>query len=134
MLPTENPEKTSIFKSRYGWTIIAFVLAGLFVGALVVWQLFETSPSVWCALADNGTENLRGACLSVLLKLLEVKDHALIGLIVILGITVLSVVAVALRLKISASGPGNTHIDVGADQTRIEADGADVTIPTPPSK
>lgn len=134
MLPVDKPEKSSIWKSRYGWTIIAFILAGVFVGGLVVWQLYETSPSVWCMLAEDTSENLRGSCLSVLLKLLDIKDHAIIGLLIILGITVVSVVAVALGLKISASGPGNTQIDVGADKTRIEADGANVTIPTPPSE
>lgn len=134
MAPIDTPERASIFKSRYGWTIIAFVLAGLLVSGLVIWQLYETSPRIWCQIAEGDAEAVRGACLAILLKLLDLKDHAVIGLLTILGITVVSLVAVALGLKISAGGPGNTHVDIGADETRIESSGADVTIPTPPSE
>jgi hypothetical protein len=134
MLPLEKHDPAKITRSRFGWTIIAFIIAGVFISALMIWQLIETSPQAWCKLADDSSDNLRGACLSVLLKLLDVKDHTIVGLLTILGITVLSVVAVALNVRISAAGPGNTNVNIGANETRIQNGDVDVAIPTPPSE
>lgn len=126
---TATPE---VRKTRFGWTLIAFILAGILISALLIWQLYETSPGAWCVLADktNASDN---ACLPVILKLVDVKDHAIIGLLMILGLTVVSVVAVALGVRVSASGPGNTNVNIGADTTRISNGETDVEIPTPPS-
>lgn len=133
-MPVQQPETTSIWKSRYGWTIIAFIIAGVFISGLVIWQLMETAPAYWCALADQTSEGLRTACYNVLLRLLDIKDHAIVGLLTILGITVASVVAVALGVKISGTGPGGTSVNVGADETRVKNGDLDMSIPTPPSE
>jgi hypothetical protein len=116
---------------RFRWTVLAFVAAGILVSALVVWQLYETTPARWCAIALQGTNE---GCFTVLLKLLEIKDHAVIGLLAILGLTVLSLVAVALGVNIKAAGPGGTSVDIGADDTTITTPDASVTLPTPPSE
>jgi hypothetical protein len=113
MAPINDIEHKPITKSKFGWTIIVFIVAILFIGGLIVWQLIETSPGTWCNIAADGPDNIRGACLSILLKLLEVKDHTIVGLLTILGIAVISVVAVALGVRISAEGPGDTKIDIG---------------------
>jgi hypothetical protein len=115
MAPIDDPTPKNITKSKFGWTIIVFIIAIIFVGILVVWQLFGLSPQTWCNIAEEGDANVRGACLSVILKLLDVKDHAIIGLMSILGITVVSIVAVALNVRIAAGGPGNTSVNIGAD-------------------
>jgi hypothetical protein len=132
--PILHPETKPMLKSRYAWTLIAFAAAGLLMAGLVIWQLIESSPGVWCHIADSTDTNLRGACLSVLLKLLDLKDHALMGLLTILGITVVSVVAVALGVKISAAGPGGTNVSVGSEKTIVDNGDAKVEIPTPPSE
>lgn len=133
-LPVQEHENASIWKSRYGWTIIAFIIAGVFISGLVIWQLFETQPAYWCAIADQSSEGLRTACYNVLLRLLDIKDHTIVGLLTILGITVASVVAVALGVRIVAGGPGGTNVNVGADETRVRNGDLDMTIPTPPSE
>lgn len=122
---------------NFRWTLVAFALCGGLIAALVVWQLWELTPQRWCALAENTAGDVNSnACLSALLRILDLKDHALIGLLVILGITVVSVVVVALKVNVKGSGPGGFEVDIGADETQVrEPDtGASVTIPTPPSE
>jgi hypothetical protein len=130
-LPTTLKEH---LKSRFGWTMIAFIVLMLFVGSLIVWQIDSTHPTYWCALADNtSTENANG-CFKVLIQLVSVKDHVLIGLITILGLSVAGLISVALGLNIRASGPGGTSVDINERRTTVDTDDASVSIPTPPSK
>jgi hypothetical protein len=118
-------------KGRFRWTVIAFALAGLLISALVVWQLYETAPRIWCEMAKEGHND---QCVQILLRLLDIKDHSLMGLLGILGLTVASLTAIALGLKISAGGPGDMHVDVGADRTTVDTPGGSVVVPTPPSE
>ncbi len=133
VLPILQTEKVSFWKSRYAWTIVAFILAGLFISGLLVWQLMETGPAVWCKIAETANDTRVTGCYGILLKLIDVKDHTIIGLLAILGITVISIVAVALGVKISAQGPGSTSVNIGRENTNISNGDIDVDIPTPPS-
>ncbi|MGN6819307.1 MAG: hypothetical protein ACTHJR_11625 [Sphingomonas sp.] len=117
--------------SRYRWTIIAFVFAGFISAAFAGWQLFETSPRVWCVLAKEGSAETRAACLSVLLRLLDIKDHAVIGLLVILGLTILSVVVVALGVKLKGHGPGDLGFDIDRDDDTQTVRAGDATVTGP---
>lgn len=116
---------------NFRWTLVAFAAAGLLMAGLVVWQLKELSPSLYCAIAEHADN---AGCTSLLLKLLDNKDHALIGSLTILGITVLSIVVVALGVSIKATGPGGTGVDLGAPTppTVIEQGEKQIVIPSPP--
>ena len=103
---------------KFRWVIVAFALCGFLVAGLLIWQLMETSPAKWCAVA-NVNEISASGCFQLLLSLVEVKDHAIIGLLTILGITVIAVVAVTLKLKIQAEGPGGTGINVGPSDEAV---------------
>lgn len=120
-LITEEQNR-SILRSRYGWTIIVFLILTIFVGGLIVWQLLGNSAHDWCQLAEDSSDNVRGACLTLLLSLLNIKDHAIIGLLTILGIIVASVVAVALGVHISAGGPGNTSVNIGTENAEVRGE------------
>jgi ABC-type cobalamin transport system permease subunit len=99
--------------SRFRWIVLAFVFAGLAVAGLLIWQLYETSPARWCYIANaNGIQE---GCFQVLIKLIEVKDHAITGLLAILGATVLSVVAVTLKVRIDVTGPAGTGGRFGSE-------------------
>ena len=126
MIPAASP-------SRFRWTIIAFALAGVVITALVAWQLYETSPGRWCALAANGSPEMTSGCFQVLLKLLDLKETSLMLLIGALVLTILSIVAVALGVRLSGAAPGGFSVDVGADKTTITSGEAEATVPTPPS-
>lgn len=115
------------------WTLIAFALCGFLIAALVVWQLSETTPARWCVIAKSGSPGEDASCLAILLKLLELKQYTVLSLLAILGLTVLSVVVVALGVRINANGPGGFQVDVSADQTKISSGDATATIPTPPA-
>lgn len=97
---------------KFRWVIVAFALCAFLIAGLLIWQLTETSPSRWCAVAEVNDISASG-CFQLLLALVEVKDHAIIGLLTILGITVIAVVAVTFNLKIEADGPGGTGLNVG---------------------
>lgn len=131
--PVLQQERVPFWKSRYGWTIVAFILAGIFISGLLIWQLLETNPRVWCQIAETANDTRVTGCYGILLKLTDIKDHTIIGLLAILGTTVLSIVAVALGVKISASGPGATSVNIGRENTNISNGDIDVDIPTPPS-
>lgn len=120
--------------SSFRWTLLAFVLAGGLIAALVVWQLLETSPTRWCILA-NDTGN---TCQPILLRLLDIKDHSLMGLLTILGLTVLSVVVVALGVKVQGTGPGGITVDIESEKTTVSTEPgttttATVEVKTPPT-
>lgn len=100
---------------KFRWVILAFIFAGLLVSGLLIWQLYETQPSMWCAVADVNEVSAEG-CFELLLGLINVKDHAIIGLLFILGVTVLSVVAVTLRVRLDLDGPGGTGANIEGDE------------------
>lgn len=98
--------------SRFRWIVLAFIASGGLVAGLLIWQLLETSPNKWCSYVGEATPQ---GCFDVLLKLIDVKDTAIIGLLTILGLTVASVVAVTLRVKIDIQGPGGTGGNIQGD-------------------
>jgi len=120
-------------RGRYRWTIFAFALAGALLSALVTWQLYELTPARWCAVAMNGSPEVTSGCFATLLRLLEIKDHALMMLIATLALTIMSVVAVALGVRIKAEGPGGMNVDVSADNTTVSSGDSTLTLPTPPA-
>jgi hypothetical protein len=110
--------------------MIAFIVMMLFVSVLVIWQIDSTSPAYWCKLAEETSEGRTG-CYTLLMKLVEVKDHTIIGLLSILGLAVAGLISVALGLNVRAGGPGGTSVDISERDTTVDTDGASVTIPTP---
>lgn len=118
---------------RMRFLIIAFALAGFLIAALVTWQLFETNPARWCAIAANGSPEITTGCYQVLLKLLEIKQTSLVMLISVLGLTILSLTAVALGVRIKAEGVGGMNVDVGPNTTTVATPDTTVTLPTPPA-
>jgi hypothetical protein len=121
----------TIKHGRVRWFVIAFVMAGFLMSALLWWQLSETTPAKWCMLAKQGSPELAGSCTSILLRLLDLKDHAIIGLLMILGISFLSLAAVALGVRISAEGPAGLKTEIGADKTTVTGGDSSVEVPTP---
>lgn len=120
-------------KTRFGWTMIAFIVMIVFIGVLAVWQIDATSPGYWCKLAEDTTESRTG-CYGLLMKLVEVKDHVIIGLLSILGLAIAGLISVALGLNVRAGGPGGTSVDIRERDTTVDTGDTSVTIPTPPSE
>ena len=116
-----------------GWTLVAFAGTSLLTFGLIVWQLYDVTPVRWCVLAKAGDVPRGDGCIQILQKLLEAKQYIVMTLLGIHGLTTLSVVVVALGVKITADGPGGFSVDVGADKTVISAGSAEATIPTPPT-
>lgn len=126
----------SVEHGRVRWFVIAFIAAGFFMSSVLVWQLWDVTPARWCAIAQSGNNDIAAACLSILLKLLDLKNNVVIGLLAIVGLSVLSLAVVALGVRINAAGPGGLTANIGSDKTIIsDADGvSSVEIPTPPAE
>lgn len=101
---------------RLRWFIVAFVVSGAMMAGLLTWQLHQTSPALWCTLAKQGSPEMATSCVAILLKLLEIKDHAVIGLMTIVGISVLSLAAVALGVRLGLTGPAGFGANIGSEE------------------
>lgn len=119
---------------RFRWVIYAFMAAGIVMTAMLAWQLYDLTAARWCVLAKQGSPDLATGCVTMLVKLLDIKDHVMIGLLGIVGLTVLSLAAVALGVRLGFTGPGGLSANVGADKTTVTDGQATVTLPTPPAE
>jgi peptidoglycan/LPS O-acetylase OafA/YrhL len=119
---------------RVRWFVIAFVAAGLLMSGFLWWQLSEITPDKWCQLAKQGSPELAGSCASILLRLLDLKDHTIIGLLFMLGLSFLSLAVVALGVHISAEGPAGLKTEVSAETTSVTDGSSVVEVPTPRSE
>jgi hypothetical protein len=119
---------------RLRWFIVAFCLSGALMAGLLAWQLAETSPARWCVLAKQGSPEMATSCVTILMKLLEIKDHVVIGLLGIVGLSVLSLAVVALGVRLGVAGPGGLSANIGAETTTVRSGDSSVTVPTPPAE
>lgn len=122
-----------VIKSRTRWFISAYVASGALMISLLAWQLFETTPARWCVLAKQGSPELATGCVTILMRLLDLKDHVNIGLMVIAGMSVAALAALATGQRLSVNGPGGLSANVGAETTTVTDGESTVKIPTPPS-
>ena len=118
---------------RLRWFIVAFVASGVVTMLMLGWQLYETTPARWCVMAKQGSPDLEGSCLAIRLKLLEIKSNVVLGLLAIVGLSVLSLAAVALGVRLGLSGPGGLSANIGSDKTTVSNGESSVTVPTPPA-
>jgi len=102
----------TIKHGRLRWFIIAFCLSGFVMTLMLAWQLYETTPARWCVMTDRAE-----GCVAILMKLLEIKDHTVMGLLIIVGLSVLCLAAVALGLRLGVSGPGGIEANIGVEVT-----------------
>lgn len=89
------------------------------MAALLAWQLWDVTPARWCAIAKSGTPEISSACVTVLLKLLELKNSVVLGLMAIVGLSVLSLAAVALGVRLGLVGPAGFSADISPDQVKM---------------
>lgn len=101
----------------------AVLLGAPLVGGLLAWQLYTLHPKEWCRTAidlaklDKGEDIISGlqACVGLQARILEIKDHAVIGLMVVLGLGYIMLMARELGMKASLRGPGGSGAEIGAD-------------------
>lgn len=84
------------------------------MSGLLVWQLWDVTPARWCAIAQ-ATDERANVCVAILLRLLDLKDHVVLGLLSIVGLTVLALAVVALNVRIGATGPAGIGVNIGDD-------------------
>lgn len=100
------------------WNILAVMLGGPAITAVLVWQLWDLTPAKYCTLvlgAAKGEADGADFYVGCIVRLLDLKDHVIIGLLAIVGISFIATVVVAIKAKVSASGPAGISITVEGD-------------------
>lgn len=103
------------------WKQAAILGAGPMLTAMVAWQLWTLDPKHWCKVAtEDGFEAAQQiekleTCKEMLLEILNLKDHALIGMMVILGGIIGMLTVSEFKTRLKASGPGGSSIEIGRD-------------------
>lgn len=114
-----NPKDSVLF--TWQWKQAAILGSGPMLTALFAWQLWTLDAKHWCSVA---TEEAFGAdqqirkletCKEILLEILNLKDHALIGMLVILGGIIGMLTVSEFKTRLKASGPGGSSIEIGRD-------------------
>lgn len=110
------------------WQQYAIMAGAPVVAGLLGWQLQTLDPRRYCqttfdfAKTENVTEviNALKVCTGLQQMILSIKDHAIIGLIVILGVGYLMLMARFLGMQAALEGPLGLKAKIGQDA----ADGA----------
>lgn len=108
----------------FHWTVAAIIFGGFAMGLILVWQLWGLTPGRWCVVAINAAKmtNMRPTaedCTTIILRLLDLKDHAIVGLLGVIGLSFLVMVVTLFKAKISFSGPGGVGGSVGGGEMDI---------------
>lgn len=102
--------------------LYAIILGGPVITGLLIWQLSTLSPKYWCqtsfnvALADgSGLVDALKACLALQVRILDIKDHAIIGLLMVMGIVYFVLVFSQWKMRAEVHGPGGVGGTIGGD-------------------
>lgn len=112
-----------------GMRTAALFLGAPIFGGLLAWQLYGLEPERVCktsfdmAKVDGGGILVAfQACIGLYAKALDVKDHAVIGLLAILGLGYIMMIMRELRLQGGATGPLGIGFNISdADKPASEA-------------
>lgn len=92
---------------------LALLLGAPILGGVLVWQLQTLDPDKWCKTAfdiakADGTNQVVAfrACLELQKAILVIKDHAVIGLLAVLGLGYVMLLMRELRMQGEIKGPG----------------------------
>lgn len=115
--------------NAFNWTVGAIIGGGMFMGIMLVWQLYGLVPAKWCAVPVSASKLTHQKpviedCVAIVLRILDLKDHAIIGLLGVIGIAFLVMVVMNFKARITFSGPGGIGGSVGAADAANQVAGA----------
>lgn len=124
-----NPLKGFRLPRPTGQTLrtAALFLGAPIFGGLLAWQLYGLEPERVCKTSFDlakidgaGILTAFQACIGLYAKALDIKDHAIIGLLFILGIGYILMMMRELRMQGEATIPGGGGFKFGRDDGPIE--------------
>lgn len=101
------------------WKQAAILGSGPMLTMLLAWQLWTLDPGSWCAVATEdgfaAGDRIKKleVCKEMLLELLNLKDHSIIGLLVILGGIIGMLTVSEFKTRLKASGPMGSALEIG---------------------
>lgn len=127
----ENPLKAISWRPTFGfWRSLFFYIMAFTTTGMLIWQLkLLEPPEKWCA------EKRIDVCYAGLIRNLDIRDHAIMGLIVVLAVVVIGSMVVTYKLAVSAGGGADGfHVDVHQDKTTVTTPGGgSISVPTVPT-
>lgn len=111
------------------WNIIGLVLGAPALTAILIWQLYGLTPKGYC-MSILGVGEVAGAHAASITKyyvgcitrLLSLKDHVVIGLLIVIGVSYIAALIMALGAFIKGQGPGGFGLEIGSSNSREETD------------
>lgn len=103
------------------WAVWGLILGAPVIIAMLIWQLAPLNDPVrWCSVTIGiakvaAQKPLIEDCTTIVLKLLELKDHAIVGLLLAVVIGYLVMVSMVLGAKVSWTLPGGAGGSIGRD-------------------
>lgn len=114
-------------RPKRDWQLYAIISAAPAIVALLVWQLGTLTPQEWCGVAVGASKAAHAIggpalrpedCGSILLKLLDIKNTTIIGLLIALVVSYLLLVVDRIGAGLHIQGPNGLGLDIkgnGAD-------------------
>jgi hypothetical protein len=97
----------------WNWTVYATIAAPVMITAILIWQLAQLEPTRWCDVSTDTSKATGGrpieavqACFSLLTNMLRIYRQNTLALIVILGISLVTIVITTLKARVDVEGFG----------------------------
>jgi hypothetical protein len=116
------------------WTVYTFLALCAFNMGMLIWQLWGMTPNKWCFVAKAGSPTDPASCFNTLARLLDIKDHIVIGLLGTMAIIMISLAVVVLKVFVKVDAPGGISVNVGQGTNTDDGEEEEVPAPTAPTE
>ena len=119
-----------VLKTGLGfWRNLFFYLMAFTTTAILIWQLsLLEPPEKWCP------QKRLDVCFATITKNLELRDHTIIGLMVVLAVVVIGSMVTTYKLSAKVEGSaGGVSVDIHQDKTTVTTPTAAINVPTVPT-
>lgn len=111
------------------WRSAFFYLIAMSTFLVLSWQLWELEPPTKFCPVDN-----LSICWAAITTVLNIKDHAILGLLSILGMVIIGSMVATYNVNIHAQGgiAQGFNVEVHQDKTTVTTAAGTVNVPTVP--
>lgn len=115
--------------------VAALLMGAPIFGAILVWQLYTLDPDEWCKTAfdlakADGVNIVTAfrACVTLQQAIITVKDHAIIGVLAVLGLGYVMLMMRGLNMQGEFKGPGGIGASMRSEKDEAAAQVAEAAV------
>lgn len=116
--------------------VAALLMGAPIFGGILVWQLWTLDPDRWCKTTTQLAEKADGvnlvvafrACVTLQQAIITVKDHAIIGLLAVLGLGYVMLMMRGLNMQGEFKGPGGIGASMRSEKEEAAAQVAEAAV------